>query len=131
MIQMKNMMKWLWFPTDGSGDEDEGSEDQDEICSSLDWLSKVSYEKVCKSYTEDKKKLEIDHQYNWVDGETVHPNKIEDNILLSDSQKKKIIESTQVQLFETFFSFEMKNYIVCESYVEKARSGEANRLVNS
>jgi len=29
---------------DSSGDKDERSENEDQICSSLDWLSKVSYE---------------------------------------------------------------------------------------
>jgi len=88
---------------DGSGDEDEESEDEDEICSSLGWLSKVSYEKVCKSYTEDQKKLEIDHQYNWVDEETVHPNKIENNILLSDNQKRRLLKVHKFNSSKHFF----------------------------
>jgi len=37
---------------------------------------------------------------------------LEDKILLNDSTKKRIRESESIELFEVFFSTEMKQYII-------------------
>jgi len=56
--------------------------------------------------------LEKNHQFNWKDGEKKYCSDLEDEILLNDSTKKKIRESEPIELFEVFFSTEMKQYII-------------------
>lgn len=72
----------------------------------------VSYRKVYDHYTENQKRLEVDHVYDWNDGEMVHSGNLEQTILLSDAVKKKIHESTPTEIFDMFFSQELKQYII-------------------
>jgi len=75
-------------------------------------LSQYSYKKVFSLYVEDQIKLEKDHIYVWVDGEKKYNNNLENLCFLSDSQKRTISNYSHVELFEQFFSDDMKNYIV-------------------
>jgi len=87
-------------------DDHDNSDDIDYI------LSQYSYKKVFSSYVEDQTKLEKDHTYVWVDGEKKYDNNLENLCFLSDSQKRTISNYSHVELFEQFFSDNMKNYIV-------------------
>ncbi|XP_066582088.1 piggyBac transposable element-derived protein 3-like [Prorops nasuta] len=89
-----------------SGDNDSGSDDEN-----YNDFPCTSYKKVYQGYSANLTKLEAEHEYNWVDGEKNCKDQIENETLLSDSQKKMIVQSTPVQLFESFFSDEIKNYI--------------------
>jgi len=97
-------------PDDSGHSDDSGSDD--EVYKEL--LS-MTYREACKNYIEDQTKLEKDHEYNWIDGELCYPDVIDDNLLLTESQKKKkkdIQMCEPVQLFEKIFSIEMKRYII-------------------
>ena len=92
--------------------DDSGS---DNSSSDAEWdeeVPEINYKLACKTYTEDQAKLEGNHEFCWADGEKIYPDVIEDNIFLKESVKKNIRDSEPVQLFETFFSIEMKQYII-------------------
>lgn len=92
--------------------DDSGSDSSDFDADSGDEIANITYKEACKTYTEDQTKLEGDHVFNWVEGEKKYHDDLEDEILLKESTKKKIRESKPVELFETFFSTEMKQYII-------------------
>lgn len=91
----------------GSSDSDN---DSDSYCDEK--LPKTTYKRASKNYQEDQGKLEKDHTFEWVTGERMYPDIIEDKILLPKSTKDKIRKSEPVELFETFFPIEMKEYII-------------------
>ena len=75
-------------------------------------VPEIIYKLVCKTYTEDEAKLEGNHYFCWADSEKRYPNVIEDNILLKESVKKNMGDSEPIELFETFFSIEINQYII-------------------
>lgn len=91
----------------GSSDSDN---DSDSYCDEK--LPETTYKRASKNYQEDQGKLEKDHTFEWVTGERMYPDIIEDKILLPKSTKDKIQKSELVELFETFFPIEMKEYII-------------------
>lgn len=103
---------------DDSGDSDQLESDLDDNAEADDFeafddtLPRISYQKSIENYREDQQKLEERHSYVWVNGEKVYDNDVQNEILLTDAQKTKIRNSQPVELFETFFSAAMKNYIV-------------------
>lgn len=108
------------FPNpDDSGESDTDDSDiEDDSGPSSTSNCEVSYKRVFEEYTEKQKKLEPDHVYDWKEGEKEYSEKLNDDLLLSAQERKKIQESTPVDLFELFFSDELKNYIVeatCEN----------------
>ena len=94
---------------DYSGSDDSGS-DFDSDCEHE--IPNITYNKARANYSEKQDKLEKGHEFTWIEGEKLHPDSCEDKVLLSESQKKKIRRSEPFQLFETFFSIEMKKYII-------------------
>ncbi|XP_058793768.1 piggyBac transposable element-derived protein 2-like [Phymastichus coffea] len=72
----------------------------------------ISYRSTFHNYSAVQKKLEPDHEFSWCNSEKVCPGNVENELLLSDSVKKKICSMSPVQLFELFFSKEIKNYII-------------------
>lgn len=92
--------------------EDSGSDTSDSDADSDDEVANITYREACKTYTEDQAKLDENHVFNWVEGDKKYLDNIEDEILLKESTKKKIRESKPVELFETFFSIDMKQYII-------------------
>ncbi|XP_058789591.1 piggyBac transposable element-derived protein 3-like [Phymastichus coffea] len=102
---------------DDSGDSDEESDNEDFHSSNLDgniedFLSQYTYRKISKCYRDDQTKLENEHVYQWVDGEKIYNNDIQNELLLSNTEKAKICISSYVELFEMFFTDDMKNYII-------------------
>ena len=71
-------------------------------------VPEITFKLACETYTEDRAKLEGNHDFCWADGEIRYPDVIEDSILLKESAKKNIRDSETVELFETFFSIEIK-----------------------
>lgn len=96
-----------------SGDESEYDDDENEEMES-DFIESVphSYRQVADSYDQDQTKLEESHQYNWVNGEKIYNDAPSVEVLLSEKDRKNIVECTPVELFELFFSKELKNYIL-------------------
>ena len=93
---------------DGCTDDEDSSEE--EIPS-----SSVSYRTVTKSYTSHQKKLKENHVFSRVEGEKIHDTEsLENETYLTKKvkKKKKIRQSTPVELFELFFTEEMKTYII-------------------
>lgn len=70
------------------------------------------FRETYKRYTDNQIKLEKNHTYQWVNGETTSTGNLENLLLLTDTNKKKINESSPVELFENFFCDEIKNYII-------------------
>jgi len=75
-------------------------------------IPNITYKKACASYSENQDKLEKDHEFIWIDGEKLYPSTCEEKILLTESEKKNIRACEPFQLFETFFSIKMKQYII-------------------
>jgi len=69
-------------------DDSGRSDDSDSDNEVYKELLNMTYREACKNYTEDKTKLEKDHEYNWINGELCYPDVIDDNLLLTESQKK-------------------------------------------
>lgn len=59
-----------------------------------------------------KKKLEENYVYEWIEGEKVYGDDVRNEILLSSKDKRDILSSSLTNLFETFFSKELKSYII-------------------
>ena len=87
---------------------DNEESDEDQISS-----SNISYNTLSKQYTSKQKKLEENHIFSWVEGEKVHATEtLENRILLSDNMKNSIRQKTHLELFELFFTKEIKQYII-------------------
>lgn len=100
----------------GDSDSDSGTDGESDAevlyLNNFEGVSKVSFRQVLDSYTENQSQLEPEHTYEWVDGEYKYNESLKNEILLSDSTKKIIRNSSAVELFELFFSKEMKDYII-------------------
>ncbi|XP_066599936.1 piggyBac transposable element-derived protein 3-like [Prorops nasuta] len=72
-----------------SGDNDSGSDNEN-----YNDFPCTSYKKVYQGYSANLTKLEAEHEYNWVDGEKNCKDQIENETLLSDSQKKMIVQTS-------------------------------------
>lgn len=96
---------------DGSGISDSDSEFEDLQISDNE-ISNINYRQISSNYQEDQSKLEPNHTYVWKSGEKKYENYPEDENLLSENTKKFIRESSYVQLFELFFSTDLKKYII-------------------
>lgn len=99
------------FSSDADSDEDEllcelNDKDSDTACAG------ISYREASANYNEAQKKLEPDHVYHWVNGENLVDDNLSNELLLSDTDKEEILRMSPVELFELFFSSEIKNYIV-------------------
>ncbi|XP_058790066.1 piggyBac transposable element-derived protein 2-like [Phymastichus coffea] len=96
---------------DNSGSEGEYDSDDENLDEEIP-KPNISYRSTFHNYSAVKKKLEPDHEFSWCNSEKVCPGNVENELLLSDSVKKKICSMSPVQLFELFFSKEIKNYII-------------------
>lgn len=96
---------------DNSGSEGDSESDDENLEEEISKPT-VSYRSIFHNYSETQKKLEPDHEFSWCDGEKVCSGNVDDQLLLSDAVKKKICSMSPVQLFELFFSKEIKNYII-------------------
>lgn len=100
--------------------ESEGSEsdwilEESDEDSEIDFQSlfpNESYDKIYNEYTRSQKKLENDYTYDWKNGEKVYSEILSNEIFLSEKDKKKIFSSSFVELFELFFTEELKNEII-------------------
>ena len=73
---------------------------------------KHSYARVSAEYDSTKKKLEEDYVYDWIPGEKVYSNELENDISLSDKDKQFILSKSFGELFELFISINIKKYII-------------------
>lgn len=96
-----------------NADSDENSEiDEDlEESSGFNFPSQ-SYSKTYNSYNTTQQKLENDHNFEWLPGEKEYENNLSNEILLSEKDKLGIMQKSVIELFEMFFSSELKKYIV-------------------
>lgn len=86
------------------------SEDSDsEIESYEEVVPQVFYGEACKFYTHGQKKLEENHIYNWLDCENVITDKIENLLLLSDINKKKLNTLRLSNCLKTFFAVKLRS----------------------
>lgn len=92
--------------------DDSGCSDDDADDEFDNFLEKNVFREASKHYTNDMAKLEKNHIYEWIDGEKAYSNDVENTLLLSDSDKRKIKNMSPVELFESFFSNDIKNYII-------------------
>ncbi|XP_058810261.1 piggyBac transposable element-derived protein 2-like [Phymastichus coffea] len=133
--------KHIFIPNpDDSGTDGDSSSDTDNSESELPdednseseiHVPNVSYRSVFESYTEKQKLLEPNHTFSWCEGEKVYSVDLKDQLLLPDSVKQKISSMSHVELFEIFFSEEIKNYITQASEENdlKLSSKELNTFI--
>lgn len=72
----------------------------------------LSYKQIHAQYLPTQKNLEDDHKYDWEKGEKVYNEIPVNEYLLKESDKKKISSTSPTELFEMFFSSEIKTYII-------------------
>ena len=103
-----------------------GESDSDSECDSEDldneennWLTNVtemmpttSYSKLLEEYTDEQTKLAPSHIYVWCDGEKLVDEPAINEFLLPESTKQLIRTASFTQMFEYFFSTEIKKYII-------------------
>ena len=102
----------LVIPQDDDSDYSDSDSESEDCQNSQNDIPSVSYSQVLNNYEENQSKLEPDYVYKWVNGEKLYNNYSENNNLLSEKTKKFICDSSCVELFEIFFSTELKNYII-------------------
>lgn len=95
-----------------SEDSSEDNSDSEQVDNSTSTFTVHSYDDVYKNYSSSQKKLENDHQYKWLDGEYNHNRTFTNEIFLRKSDKEIILKSTPTNLFECFFTLELKDYII-------------------
>ena len=95
---------------DNSGDEDDSGDSESEF---LDDISpEKTYSQASKNYRENQSKLEEKYVFEWVEGEKCYPCNVENTCRMSDNVKQKHKKMSNVELFKTFFSDDMNNYII-------------------
>lgn len=99
-----------FIPDETSGDfsfsnEEETYNDENDIVGGR-------YEFLYEKYNETQKLLEENHTYKWENGEEKYEFDLENKIFLSDDEKNKIASMTKAEIFELFFSKEVKNLIL-------------------
>ncbi|XP_066598905.1 piggyBac transposable element-derived protein 3-like [Prorops nasuta] len=72
----------------------------------------LSYKQIVNNYSIDQKYLEEKHKYKWTSGEKMYDEVLKNEYLLTDKQRNHILASSSTQLFEIFFSKEMKTHII-------------------
>ena len=86
----------IFIPDPEDSGEEESNNDLDDELSDEDndeYFSKnVSYAKIQENYSENQKKLEPNHIYNWKDNENIFNEDLNDELLLSESIKKEIFQ---------------------------------------
>jgi len=71
-------------------------------------IESASYKQIYDHYKPDQKLLEAGHNYKWTLGENCTEDIPQNEYLLKGFDKKKIRDSTFTELFEIFFSSELK-----------------------
>lgn len=102
----------LIIPDDNDSDYSFSGCESDEFDEKQKSIPNVSYSKVLNSYDENQSKLEPDYIYSWKNGESKYDNWPENEILLPAQTINFIRDSSLVELFEIFFSLELKNHII-------------------
>ena len=72
----------------------------------------TSYSKLLEEYTDEQTKLAPSHIYEWCDGEKLVDEPAINEFLLPESTKQLIRTASFTQMFEYFFSTEIKKYII-------------------
>ena len=65
-----------------------------------------------EKYNETQKLLYQKHPYEWIDGEAKYDSSPAELIFLTKDQKEKRKNMSYVEIFELFFSNELKDYII-------------------
>lgn len=127
MFERENQIDITMLPDKNNSDIESGSDsdtsDVEEV--SAEVANILSYKKVYESYSENQKYLEPNHKYEWVLG-AKNSSVPANEYLLKDSYKKMIRKSSPCELFETFFSTEMKNHIIDSSFENDLKLSVSN-----
>lgn len=99
------------FIPDGNSDEFPVS-DGEVTCDDENDIEGGKYELLYNKYNESQKLLEENHTYKWVDGEVKYDYDLENKLFLTNLQKNKIKSMSKVEIFELFFSGEVKSLIL-------------------
>jgi len=90
---------------------DKGNENNNEEYSNKIY-NILSYKLIYEQYSPTQKNLENDHKYEWASGEKLYDKIPVNEYLLKESNIQKISSSSPTELFEMFFSSEIKTYIL-------------------
>lgn len=102
----------LVIPQDDDSSSSESDSESEDYRNSQNDIPSVSYSHVLNNYEESQSKLEPDYIYKWATGEKIYNHYPENENLLPDKTKQLICNSSFVELFELFFSIDLKNYII-------------------
>ncbi|XP_066592950.1 piggyBac transposable element-derived protein 3-like [Prorops nasuta] len=98
--------------------QDDDSDDSDHCSESENFddqpknIRVLSYSQILNNYEENQSKLEPEYKYSWNNGEKTHNLNLTKENLLPDKTKNFICKSSYAEIFELFFSLEIKNYII-------------------
>ena len=105
----EDCIDYVFIPNDN---EDESSNSYCNLDSDSDEEYDGSYEFFYEKYNSSQKLLHEKHPYEWIDGEAKYDNPPEELIFLTEDQKQKIKNMSYVEVFELFFSNDLKDYII-------------------
>ena len=91
------------FDCDDDSEDCDNEENSDWIVRVTDMIPSTSYEKVLDQYTENQKKIEPSHIYKWVEGEKTIDERPTNEVILSESTKKKIVMHLLQKFLNIFF----------------------------
>lgn len=92
--------------------EDDENESENEVSFDENEHVQGNYEQIYERYNDEQTLLQADHIYKWIDGEAPHVHDLDTKIFLTDELKQNIHKLTQTQLFELFFTDNIKNLVI-------------------
>lgn len=93
------------YSSDNDDDNDESTTEQPEIIEG-------SYEKIYNDYSDQQTLLQEKHEYQWIDGETRHIYDLSPKNFLNIDQQNNVKNMSKTDIFELFFSDELKNHVL-------------------
>ena len=101
------------FIPDENNDDLVDSSDNDSDCTNAENTKEGYYEFFYRKYDESQKLLESNHTYKWVNGDYQYDRMYnKEKIFLTEECKLTVRNSSFVDLFELFFSDNLKEYII-------------------
>lgn len=121
MEETDRFVDYIFVPNSDEPDESDVSDhetdgedevDTDDSDHKTDKFEPQSYARISENYDPSQKKLEPDHQFQWVKGEHIYDDEPTNEVLLTQKERFRIQSYSHVELFELYFSDEMKQYII-------------------
>lgn len=109
-----------FIPDDDDSNISDGSDDENEV--NLDtFLPHGCYEQVKSVYNNNQKRLEENYEFKWIDGSVDCLEDHEQHFYLDENLKETLKKKNSKELFELFFSDDIKDHIIEASLERDAK----------